>query len=82
MMEPVRPLEEIDPETGQLFMDVCNGRLNAFVLDTRVFRTTGPGKQKDVRDRIVEEIFYTPGRNDPCSCGSGKKWKKCCGRIS
>ena len=21
-----------------------------------------------------------PGRNDPCSCGSGKKYKKCCGR--
>ncbi len=21
----------------------------------------------------------TPGRNDPCSCGSGKKWKKCHG---
>ena len=21
----------------------------------------------------------TPGRNDPCSCGSGKKFKKCCG---
>lgn len=20
------------------------------------------------------------GRNDPCSCGSGKKWKKCCGK--
>lgn len=20
------------------------------------------------------------GRNDPCSCGSGKKFKKCCGR--
>lgn len=20
-----------------------------------------------------------PGRNDPCSCGSGKKYKKCCG---
>ncbi len=20
----------------------------------------------------------TPGRNDPCSCGSGKKYKKCC----
>ena len=19
-----------------------------------------------------------PGRNDPCSCGSGKKYKKCC----
>lgn len=21
----------------------------------------------------------TPGRNDPCACGSGKKYKKCCG---
>ncbi|MCV5928645.1 SEC-C metal-binding domain-containing protein, partial [Escherichia coli] len=19
-----------------------------------------------------------PGRNDPCQCGSGKKFKKCC----
>jgi uncharacterized protein len=27
--------------------------------------------------------FLTPtgkaGRNDPCPCGSGKKYKKCCG---
>ena len=22
----------------------------------------------------------TPGRNDPCPCGSGKKYKKCCGK--
>ena len=22
----------------------------------------------------------TPGRNDPCTCGSGKKYKKCCGK--
>jgi hypothetical protein len=22
-----------------------------------------------------------PGRNDPCPCGSGKKFKKCCGAI-
>jgi SEC-C motif-containing protein len=21
----------------------------------------------------------SPGRNDPCSCGSGRKFKKCCG---
>ncbi|MGH6629209.1 MAG: SEC-C metal-binding domain-containing protein [Burkholderiales bacterium] len=21
-----------------------------------------------------------PGRNDPCPCGSGKKFKTCCGR--
>ena len=22
------------------------------------------------------------GRNDPCPCGSGKKYKKCCGRTA
>jgi uncharacterized protein YecA (UPF0149 family) len=22
----------------------------------------------------------TPGRNEPCSCGSGKKYKQCCGK--
>lgn len=26
---------------------------------------------------VVKEA--RPGRNDPCSCGSGKKYKKCCG---
>jgi uncharacterized protein YecA (UPF0149 family) len=24
----------------------------------------------------------TPGRNDPCPCGSGKKYKKCCGAAA
>ncbi len=24
-------------------------------------------------------IERSPGRNEPCSCGSGKKYKKCCG---
>ncbi|WP_139305848.1 PBPRA1643 family SWIM/SEC-C metal-binding motif protein [Paenibacillus sp. GP183] len=24
--------------------------------------------------------FKTIGRNDPCSCGSGQKYKKCCGK--
>ncbi|MEY2829895.1 MAG: hypothetical protein RIQ33_1753 [Bacteroidota bacterium] len=29
----------------------------------------------------IESIFSSPkiGRNDPCPCGSGKKYKKCCG---
>lgn len=24
------------------------------------------------------EVGHKIGRNDPCSCGSGKKFKKCC----
>ena len=23
---------------------------------------------------------YTPGRNSPCPCGSGKRYKRCCGK--
>lgn len=28
------------------------------------------------------ETQRTAGRNDPCPCGSGKKFKKCCGKAS
>lgn len=27
-----------------------------------------------------EKMFKNVGRNDPCPCGSGKKFKKCCGK--
>ena len=54
-------------------------RLNAFgeaiwaVYDLReLWKTIGP-KVETVRAAI------TPGRNDPCFCGSGKKYKKCHG---
>jgi uncharacterized protein YchJ len=41
----------------------------------------------DARSRVVWDepgetyVRETPkiGRNDPCPCGSGKKYKKCCG---
>ena len=26
------------------------------------------------------KVEKAPGRNDPCPCGSGKKYKNCCGR--
>ena len=33
-----------------------------------------------VRGRTVRNSHTAVGRNDPCPCGSGKKFKKCCGR--
>jgi len=36
-----------------------------------MWRTLGPRIETVVK-------AATPGRNDPCSCGSGKKFKKCC----
>ena len=35
----------------------------------------GPAARKPVKRESVKV-----GRNDPCPCGSGKKYKKCCGR--
>ena len=44
-----------------------------------------PDKPEDISD--LEKLLNPPkpvqsaiiGRNDPCPCGSGKKFKKCCG---
>ena len=30
--------------------------------------------------REAASVRQQPGRNDPCPCGSGKKFKHCCGR--
>ena len=39
---------------------------------------TNDGKEADTKKapKRVNKI----GRNDPCPCGSGKKYKQCCGK--
>ena len=37
------------------------------------------GGDASVRKQPVKKV-KKPGRNDPCPCGSGKKYKNCCGR--
>jgi uncharacterized protein YecA (UPF0149 family) len=41
-----------------------------------------PGEDEPPLPPPVEpiEAKAKPGRNDPCPCGSGKKYKQCCGR--
>ena len=36
----------------------------------------GKGAEKPAQRRVAKKV----GRNDPCPCGSGKKYKNCCGR--
>jgi len=75
--------DEDEPTMSALSEDgppsVSAARLDAYgealwaVYDLReIWRDIGPR---------VETVHRapTPGRNDPCSCGSGKKYKKCCG---
>jgi len=41
-----------------------------------------PGEDEEPLPPPVEPIHAEKnvGRNDPCPCGSGKKYKKCCGK--
>ena len=70
---------EVSPLSEEGTPSTSIARLNAFgeaiwaVYDLReLWKTMG------VRIETVRKVA-TPGRNDPCSCGSGKKYKKCCG---
>jgi len=38
-------------------------------------------QRKASRSGRTVRVEKEPGRNDPCPCGSGKKYKKCCGRV-
>ncbi|MCR4419747.1 MAG: preprotein translocase subunit SecA [Clostridia bacterium] len=56
---------------------------------TRVRQVTEGRPSPDGQDRKAEPAPQQPvrrgpkvGRNDPCPCGSGKKYKKCCGRVA
>ncbi len=53
-------------------------RQNEEVKRERVAKVTGESGSGDgtVRKQPVRKVVKI-GRNDPCPCGSGKKWKKC-----
>lgn len=66
---PVRPEVQIEQDKNLLsLLVVCNNRI-------RDFWRAGPDEQLTSFMRKPPKI----GRNDPCPCGSGKKFKKCCG---
>ena len=83
------PLREYQRESFELFLDMLS-RVN---LDTvsKLFAIQ-PARHEEVRPEAP--IFFMNrgeaepseqkgrkiGRNDPCPCGSGRKYKKCCGK--
>ena len=63
------------------------GNAETFSSEPNIDNNTGRKINKDfiktVLERTSKEGTFTSvkiGRNDPCPCGSGKKYKKCCGR--
>lgn len=52
-------------------------------LETSVFLKMEEVRNKSAHGSVgwdMQPDYKNVGRNDPCPCGSGKKYKKCCGR--
>ncbi|MGD0657643.1 MAG: preprotein translocase subunit SecA [Syntrophorhabdales bacterium] len=87
------PLREYQRESFELFLDMLD-RVSQDTI-SKLFAIQ-PARHEDVEAAVRPEapvIFMNRGeeatreqksskigRNDPCPCGSGKKYKKCCGK--
>lgn len=85
-------LDDID-ETSEICLDIDLEKLyyNMLAADAEYLYNL-PQWKTILTDEKRQEIYKsykrsktvvkekTPGRNDPCPCGSGKKYKKCCGK--
>ena len=68
--------EEIREETSQMVMRV-RVRKEEEVKREQVAKVTGTSSDGTVNSTVRKGTKV--GRNDPCPCGSGKKYKRCCG---
>ena len=61
--------------------DVVRFILRVKIVERLQERKTVTNQGEDVEKKPVH-VGEKTGRNDPCPCGSGKKYKKCCGRAA
>jgi uncharacterized protein len=59
----------------RMFFEPADGELRRLVAE---HRRRGEGAQRRARTVPAGKV----GRNDPCPCGSGRKYKKCCGSLA
>lgn len=57
-------------------------RIQQKVEREQVAKATGTNKDDTVAQGPYRRKEAKIGRNDPCPCGSGKKYKQCCGRFA
>ncbi len=72
--------KELD-EISQYYLNTCKDRITAYRNHYRKMKELGKKilqKHGIIESRSIDTIDKV-GRNDLCPCGSGKKYKKCCG---
>lgn len=70
-------LESIQQDTVRLLFHV---RVEQKVEREQVAKVTGTNKDESGPRKPVQRAERKIYPNDPCPCGSGKKYKQCCGR--
>ena len=74
------PLIEYKKEAFHLFENLLNKlKIDFVTILINLQITQEPAQKKEVLE--VTKIGKKMSRNEPCSCGSGKKYKKCCGAL-
>lgn len=73
------------PDDREWMMDSDGGHVDPEYMNTMksFIKTLGPKDLDHLMNGIPEPYVNSHkgiGRNDPCPCGSGKKYKKCCGK--
>jgi preprotein translocase subunit SecA len=63
-----------DQEVKEMEVD----RRQTFILSRGMEAAQSGGEREDGKGVTVRREGKKVGRNDPCPCGSGKKYKKCC----
>ena len=76
------PLDEFKKEAFKLFEDL----LGKIKIDYITFLNNIEIRPQEEKENIepkkkIPEISKKMRRNEPCSCGSGKKYKHCCGAL-
>jgi hypothetical protein len=77
MLRKIDSLTPLDPAEVRLVMFAIDERLRLYGLDP-VFETESDVEEEP--EAAAPQPAGKPGRNDPCPCGSGKKYKKCHGQ--
>ncbi|MBQ6314339.1 MAG: preprotein translocase subunit SecA [Mogibacterium sp.] len=83
--ETVRFCYNVTVTTRTERKNVVTGRTSAAKEDYKDDTTGGmpgaaPKADKTGKQETIRRDLPKVGRNDPCPCGSGKKYKNCCGR--
>lgn len=79
----LKRIEELqdDPQRLLLYaLETLTGRKAPEVSQAKTRKRPAPPSARAAASPRPLEPPRRPGRNDPCPCGSGKKYKACCGR--